>query len=343
MGLFIQALKLVMVAVNPDGTERWRERISNCWVESSPCIGSDGTVYICSSSFYDLEDWGALHAFGRRNLSANANGPYNGVIDESIHFTGSASGGESPYSYYWDFGDDETSEEQNPTHEYDTSGNYTVTLTVTDDHDNTSNDTTWAEIKESNDPPDNPERPEGNIYGKTNTEYTYSTSTVDSDPEDLIYYMWDWGDGENSEWTEPYHSGETCTLSHTWTDKGSYEIRVKAKDNYNNESDWSDPLEIYRTELTLNIKNNFLSITAEIENTGDYQLNDVDWSFSVTGGILKRINKQQSDTIPVLPAGEKESVSSGMIFGLGRITVTVTALDESKTANGLVIGPFIFI
>jgi len=59
--------------------------------------------------------------------------------------------------------------------------------------------------------------------------------------------------------------------------------------------------------------------------------------------VNKRINKQQSGTIPVLPAGGKETISSGPIFGLGRITVTVTALNESKTANGLVIGPLIFI
>ena len=59
--------------------------------------------------------------------------------------------------------------------------------------------------------------------------------------------------------------------------------------------------------------------------------------------VNERINKQQSGNIPVLPAGGKETINSGLIVGLGRITVTVTALDESKTAHGLVIGPFIFI
>ena len=39
-----------IIAVNPDGTERWRKRIANNWVESSPCIGADGTIYIGSSS-----------------------------------------------------------------------------------------------------------------------------------------------------------------------------------------------------------------------------------------------------------------------------------------------------
>ncbi|SHI48826.1 PKD domain-containing protein [Aquimarina spongiae] len=36
-------------------------------------------------------------------------------------------------SYLWDFGDGNTSNEQNPSHTYETAGNYTVTLTVTND------------------------------------------------------------------------------------------------------------------------------------------------------------------------------------------------------------------
>jgi hypothetical protein len=29
---------------------------------------------------------------------------------------------------------------------------------------------------------------------------------------------------------------------HNWTERGEYEIRVKAKDTWGNESEWSDPL-----------------------------------------------------------------------------------------------------
>jgi PKD repeat protein len=37
-------------------------------------------------------------------------------------------------SYYWDFGDNTSSNQQNPTHTYTTGGNYTVTLTATDSY-----------------------------------------------------------------------------------------------------------------------------------------------------------------------------------------------------------------
>lgn len=46
--------------------------------------------------------------------------------------TGSATGGQPPYTYLWDFADGSSSPEQNPTHTYDSPGSYLVTLTATD-------------------------------------------------------------------------------------------------------------------------------------------------------------------------------------------------------------------
>jgi len=81
-------------------------------------------------------------------LEVDANGPYHGIKDSSIDFSGSAHGGVQPYSWYWDFGDGNFSDEQNPNHTYANPGNYTVTLTVTDAEENSSEDTTWAFIVE---------------------------------------------------------------------------------------------------------------------------------------------------------------------------------------------------
>lgn len=47
-------------------------------------------------------------------------------------FTDKTSGGAQPYSWYWDFGDSDSSTAQNATHHYASAGTYTVTLTVTD-------------------------------------------------------------------------------------------------------------------------------------------------------------------------------------------------------------------
>jgi len=65
-------------------------------------------------------------------LEANASGPYEGFVDQEIEFEGSATGGTLEYSFHWDFGDGNTSEEQNPTHIYAAEGEYIVNLTVDD-------------------------------------------------------------------------------------------------------------------------------------------------------------------------------------------------------------------
>lgn len=132
-----------IIAVNPNGTERWRQRIANYWVDSSPSIGSDGTVYIGCA--YD-GGGGYLYAFGRGPLIVDAHGPYSGYYDTAIHFAGDAFGGIPPYSYHWDFGDGSSSNQQNPSHNYTTVGNFTATFTVTDSEDNQSSDTTLVSV-----------------------------------------------------------------------------------------------------------------------------------------------------------------------------------------------------
>jgi hypothetical protein len=86
--------------------------------------------------------------------------------------------------------------------------------------------------------PDTPNKPKGPIVGAVGYEYTFSTSTIDPDG-DKVYYMWDWGDGTFSEWIGPYPSGDTCEASHIWNEEGDFEVKVKAKDEKNAQSNWS--------------------------------------------------------------------------------------------------------
>jgi hypothetical protein len=92
-------------------------------------------------------------------------------------------------------------------------------------------------------PPTKPTTPQGKRQGTIGQNYSYSTSSTDSDG-DQIYYLFDWGDGLVSEWLGPYNSGVTISTTHTWTAKGSYSIKVKAKDTFGAESLWSDSLPI---------------------------------------------------------------------------------------------------
>jgi len=225
-----------IIAINPDGTERWRKGIANDWVESSPSIGEDGTVYIGSSWHHSGWPAGVLYAFNYFELEADVHGPYIGIMNEPMQFTGSADGGYPPYSYHWDFGDEETSEEQNPTHEYDTAGNYTVSLTVTDDNDSVAVDTSYALIRESNDPPDIPTI-DGETEGTYGESYDYTFVTTDPDGDDIWYHLC-WGDKEIIYTYGPYPSGEPLILSYIWSEKGTYIVQCKASDMFDAESDW---------------------------------------------------------------------------------------------------------
>jgi outer membrane protein assembly factor BamB len=98
-----------------------------------------------------------------------------------------------------------------------------------------------------NQPPDKPDKPSGPLKGKINIEYNYTTNTTDLDDEKISYFF-DWGDGTYSGWLGPYESGQIIGASHAWVEKGNYQIKVKARDIHDAQSDWSDILTITITK-----------------------------------------------------------------------------------------------
>ncbi len=95
----------------------------------------------------------------------------------------------------------------------------------------------------SNSPPEIPQPPSGISEGQTGIEYDFSSSTTD--PEgDGILYLFNWGDGTDSDWLGSFNSGDTCTASHFWADGGTYYVKVRAKDVYDHGCDWSDSVSV---------------------------------------------------------------------------------------------------
>jgi len=101
-----------------------------------------------------------------------------------------------------------------------------------------------------NHPPNKPDTPRGESKGKPNVEYTFYSTGTDEDGHDL-YYLFDWGDGNQSDWIGPFACNEPVEASYIWREKGTYSVKVKTMDffgpyshDYGMESDWSDPLEI---------------------------------------------------------------------------------------------------
>ena len=87
--------------------------------------------------------------------------------------------------------------------------------------------------------PVTPDAPDGPDEWIQEVECTFSAVTTDPEGEG-IYYLFSWGDGENSGWLGPYPSGQTVDADHSWPNLGDYEVKVIARDIWGVSSDWSD-------------------------------------------------------------------------------------------------------
>ncbi len=195
----------------------------NCRIKIIATTSSESAIAISDSDFTII------------GYNVDANGPYQGFISNPIQFIGSAENGAEPYDFLWDFGDGETSNEQNPLHTYDNEGNFTVILTVIDQEEIIIRDSTWAQIFEINNPPSTPEI-DGPDKGKPGIKYEYTFVSNDID-NDYLSYNIDWGDGIE-EAIGVFPSGSKANASHNWTKEGSFTIRAQAEDSHGEQSDW---------------------------------------------------------------------------------------------------------
>jgi hypothetical protein len=101
----------------------------------------------------------------------------------------------------------------------------------------------WSFTTATNQPPFRPKVLDGVPTAGRNIPLEFTT--VAPDPEgDQVYYQWDWGDGNMSEWLGPYDFGEQIKTSYQWENNGTYNITVRAKDIEGRESGWSSTYQV---------------------------------------------------------------------------------------------------
>ena len=116
----------------------------------------------------------------------------------------------------------------------------------------------WVDYDpESFDWPPNTPAISGPANVKPEEEYEYTFTSMDPDGDDDVFYYIDWRDDTNSEWIGPYESNEIVTINHTWENKGTYNIRAKAKGPSGLESDWGT--------LKVAVPRNIISINTIIQ------------------------------------------------------------------------------
>ncbi len=123
-------------------------------------------------------------------------------------------------------------------------GTYNIEFSVDNYHSKTNQVTvteTSAEILEVklerfNERPNTPSI-NGPTKGIPGIEYDYTFSATDPDEDNLEYYI-QWGDDNCEEWIGPYLSGEGFTINHSWAEEGTFSVKVKVRDIYEEESGW---------------------------------------------------------------------------------------------------------
>ncbi|MBI0583289.1 MAG: PKD domain-containing protein [Methanomassiliicoccus sp.] len=155
----------------------------------------------------------------------------------TVDFTSVIGNGTGPFTYLWDFGDGSTSDVANPSHVYDTPGDYTVNLTVTDPSDRIAY-ASEVVIRASESP-----NVKATITATPLNGTAPLTVAFNSVVENGTYpytYLWTFGDGATSEEASP---------SHTYSTAGIYVARLTVTDSTDLRVD-SLELEIVVTSVT---------------------------------------------------------------------------------------------
>ena len=147
--------------------------------------------------------------------------PNNGTAPLTVSFTSDVSGGTRPYTFYWDFGDGNTSTEEDPTYTYDRSGIYKVQLTVTDF---TSRQTTMElTVTVKSDTTMEVLIKGTNMTGSVPMKVTFDSTVLNGTGP--YFYTWDFDDGTTSTQASP---------THVFDKPGTYEVTLSVQDSLDN-------------------------------------------------------------------------------------------------------------
>src|SRR5271157_3848788 len=140
---------------------------------------------------------------------------------QSVSFLHTGSNGVTPATYYWDFGDGMSAIVENPSHQYNTVGNFTVSLTVTDANGSTSTVTKplLVHVKATN--PPNVSFVANPTSIQTGQFVTFTSTVTNGYPP--LAYSWNFGDSGTSTQANPAHQYNT---------PGNYTVSLTVTDNY---------------------------------------------------------------------------------------------------------------
>lgn len=177
-------------------------------------------------------------------------GPTRGDATESYQFTTSAiDPEEDSVCIRFDWGDGSDSGWSHrvasggtvtDSHSWQWARGFPVTAQARDTRDSVSE---WSLpltiVIATNLPPDKPYGLAGPSVTVPDSVCTFIAKAVDREGE-RVAVRFAWGDGDTSDWSPWFESGEPVSMSHAWSDSGRYEVRAQARDPGGGLSEWSD-------------------------------------------------------------------------------------------------------
>lgn len=170
-----------------------------------------------------LQVYGVLLDYSPVYLSEFSADQYAGTAPQSTNFSSAALGGSGYYDYLWDFGDGNTSTEQNPNHTFLSAGKYTVTLTVTDQTDSANIASGELKVLVLSEP--NELSVDFTVSADEQKRLAVFNIKIQGD-EPPYHLEIDYGDG-NTETTTI--STDTHAFEHSYAELGSYNVSVIVK------------------------------------------------------------------------------------------------------------------
>ncbi|AKB37163.1 cell surface protein [Methanosarcina siciliae C2J] len=141
----------------------------------------------------------------------------NGTVPLTVNFTDQSTG--SPSSWIWDFGDNTSATEQNPSHTYTSAGTYTVNLTVISESGNSSEvKTDYITVSESSTPTE-PEPVAAFNADVTNGTVPLTVNFTDQSTGTPTSWAWDFDNDGSIDSTEQ-------NPSYTYTAEGNYTVNL---------------------------------------------------------------------------------------------------------------------
>jgi PKD repeat protein len=188
------------------GTGYYKDSLGNPIYDAWPTYGTGGLEFCGVHAIYCLPaaNFTADETIGSGSLT--------------VQFNDTSTGG--PTAWLWDFGDGNTSTEQNPVHEYTTNGTYTVSLKATNEFGNDLEVKTGYITVEYKDPRspvvDFTADPVSGVFPLT-------VQFNDTSTGDPTSWEWDFGDGNTSTEQNPVH---------VYADSGKYTVKLTSTNEF---------------------------------------------------------------------------------------------------------------